>query len=206
MSNVKIDTVIFDLGGVLIDWNPEYLYTKIFENNPDKMKWFLKTVCTPDWNMEQDAGRSIEKGTNLLIEKFPEYYNEIEAFYKRWEEMLKNEIEDTVLILNSLKKSNKVKLYALTNWSSETFPIAQRRFEFLKLFEGIVVSGEEYTRKPFSKIYKIILDRYNLSAKNCLFIDDSLPNVNGAKSLNINALHFQNPLQLASDLNQFGIL
>jgi len=120
MHQSNIDTIIFDLGGVLIDWNPEYLYTKIFKNDPKKMDWFLSTVCTPEWNMEQDAGRTLQMGTELLIKEFPDYKKEISAFYDRWEEMLNGEITDTVLILNKLKTLHKVKLYALTNWSIET--------------------------------------------------------------------------------------
>ena len=206
MENPKIETVIFDLGGVLVDWNPAYLYTKIFKDDPAKMNWFLQTVCSPSWNMEQDAGRTFEKGAELLIREYPEYENEILVFYERWEEMLKSEITDTVLILNLLKELNKVKLYALTNWSAQTFPIAKKRFEFLKQFEGIVVSGEENTRKPFSKIYNITLERYALSPETCLFIDDSLDNVNAAKSLNINALHFTDAIQLKSDLEKLELL
>ena len=206
MKNPKIETVIFDLGGVLVDWNPEYLYRKIFKDDPAKMNWFLQTVCTPSWNMEQDAGRTFEKGSELLIREYPEYENEILVFYDRWEEMLKSEITGTVLILNLLKELNQVKLYALTNWSAETFPIAKKRFEFLKQFEGIVVSGEENTRKPFSKIYKITLERYGLAPETCLFIDDSLDNVNAAKSLNINVLHFTDAVQLKSDLEKLELL
>ena len=206
MENPKIETIIFDLGGVLVDWNPEYLYTKIFKDDPNKMDWFLKTVCTTSWNMEQDTGRTFEQGSQILIQDYPEYKKEILVFYERWEEMLKGEINDTVLILNSLKELNKVKLYALTNWSAETFPIAKRRFGFLQQFEGIVVSGEEKTRKPYSKIYEITLERYGLSPETCLFIDDSIDNVNAAKSLHINALHYTSALQLKSDLNQLGLL
>ena len=161
----KIEAVIFDLGGVLVDWNPEYLYAKIFKNDLKKMTWFLNSVCTPAWNMEQDAGRTFKEGAEILILEYPEYEPEIKSFFERWEEMLKSEKKDTVLILNILSELNKVKLYALTNWSAETFPIAQRRFDFLKRFEGIVVSGEEKTRKPFSKIYEITLDRYGLVLK-----------------------------------------
>ena len=206
MKMPKIEAVIFDLGGVLVDWNPEYLYAKIFKNDLKKMTWFLNTICTPDWNMEQDAGRTFEEGTEILTSEYPEYEPEIRSFFERWEEMLKSEKKDTVLILNLLSELNKVKLYALTNWSAETFPIAQRRFDFLKRFEGIVVSGEEKTRKPFSKIYEITLDRYGLSAENCLFIDDSLENIEAAKLLGFNTVHFSNALQLNMDLNKLGLI
>ena len=206
MKMPKIEAVIFDLGGVLVDWNPEYLYAKIFKNDLKKMTWFLNTICTPDWNMEQDAGRTFEEGTEILTSEYPEYEPEIRSFFERWEEMLKSEKKDTVLILNLLSELNKVKLYALTNWSAETFPIAQRRFDFLKRFEGIVVSGEEKTRKPFSKIYEITLDRYGLSAENCLFIDDSLENIEAAKLLGFNTVHFSNALQLNIDLKKLGLI
>ena len=206
MKMPKIEAVIFDLGGVLVDWNPEYLYAKIFKNDAKKMAWFLNSVCTPAWNMEQDAGRTFEEGTEILTSEYPEYEPEIRSFFERWEEMLKSEKKDTVLILNLLSELNKVKLYALTNWSAETFPIAQRRFDFLKRFEGIVVSGEEKTRKPFSKIYEITLDRYGLSAENCLFIDDSLENIEAAKLLGFNTVHFSNALQLNMDLKKLGLI
>ncbi len=206
MKASKIEAVIFDLGGVLVDWNPEYLYTKIFKNDTKKMTWFLNTICTPAWNMEQDAGRTFKEGAEILILEYPEYEKEISLFFERWEEMLIGEKEDTVLILNSLSDFSEVKLYALTNWSAETFPIAKQRFDFLKRFEGIVVSGEEKTRKPFSKIYKITLDRYNLSPENCLFIDDSLENVEAARVLGINAIHFTNALQLHLDLKELELL
>lgn len=206
MKMPKIEAVIFDLGGVLVDWNPEYLYAKIFKNDAKKMTWFLNTVCTPAWNMEQDAGRTFEEGIEILTTAYPEYEPEIRSFFERWEEMIKSENKGTVLILNLLSELNKVKLYALTNWSSETFPIAQRRFDFLKRFEGIVVSGEEKTRKPFSKIYEITLDRYGLRAENCLFIDDSFENIEAAKLLGFNTVHFTNALQLNMDLKEFGLI
>ncbi len=206
MKMPKIEAVIFDLGGVLVDWNPEYLYAKIFKNDAKKMAWFLNSVCTPAWNMEQDAGRTFEEGTEILTTAYPEYEPEIRSFFERWEEMLKSEKKDTVLILNILSELNKVKLYALTNWSAETFPIAQRRFDFLKRFEGIVVSGEEKTRKPFTKIYEITLDRYGLSAENCLFIDDSFENIEAAKLLGFNTIHFTDALQLNMELKGLGLI
>lgn len=202
----KIDTVIFDLGGVLIDWNPEYLYRKIFTGNDKKMKWFLENICTPDWNMEQDAGRSFESACNILIEEHPKYQSEIKAFFDRWEEMILGEIEGTVLILNELKRLNKVKLYALTNWSAETFPIAKRKYSCLNQFEDIIVSGLEKTRKPFKKIYEITLERFNLKPENCLFIDDSLDNITKANDMNFNTIHFISPAQLKKEIELLGLL
>lgn len=201
-----IKNVIFDLGGVLVDWNPEYLYKKVFANNKEKMNFFLKNVCNHDWNIQQDAGRTFEEGTQILLKKYPEYKTEIRVFYHRWEEMLIGSIKGTELILKELHRSNKVSLYALTNWSAETFPIAKRRFEFLNLFEGIIVSGEEYTRKPFQKIYELTLQRFQLNAADCVFIDDSLENIIAAQKMGIYGIHFNNPEQLKSELQGFNIL
>jgi len=205
MNKPIIKYVIFDLGGVLVDWNPEYLYEKIFPGAPEKMNFFLNEVCTKDWNMQQDAGRTFEEGTQILLKDYPEYEKEIRLFFDRWEEMMLGEIKGTSLILNKLKSLSEVKLYALTNWSAETFPIAIKRFEFLKHFEGIVVSGEEHTRKPYPKIYEIMLNRFGLEPQHCIFIDDSLENVEGARKLGINGLHYKNSKQLKADLQYYNI-
>ena len=205
MNKPIIKYVIFDLGGVLVDWNPEYLYEKIFPGVPEKMNFFLNEVCTKDWNMQQDAGRTFEEGTQILLKDYPEYEKEIRLFFDRWEEMMLGEIKGTSLILNKLKSLSEVKLYALTNWSAETFPIAKKRFEFLKHFEGIVVSGEEHTRKPYPKIYEIMLNRFGLEPQHCIFIDDSLENVEGARKLGINGLHYKNSKQLKADLQYYNI-
>ena len=206
MEETNIKYVIFDLGGVVADWNPEYLYENVFNGDRKKMDWFLNTVCTKDWNMEQDAGRTFEEGTQILLKTYPEYESEIRMFFDRWEEMLRGEIKDTVLILNELKDFSEVKLYALTNWSSETFPIAKRRFDFLKSFEGIVVSGEEHTRKPYAKIYETILSRFNLEPQHCLFIDDSLENIEGAQKMGINGIHYKSSIQLKEALQHHNVL
>jgi len=206
MAKVNIENIIFDLGGVLVDWNPEYLYSKIFNEDQKKMDWFLQNICTNDWNMEQDAGRSFKEGTELLLNEYPQYETWIRAFFDRWEEMLNGEINDTVLILNKLNALNEKKLYALTNWSAETFPLAKARFPFLKIFKGIVVSGVENTRKPFPKIYEILLNRYQLEADKCLFIDDNQDNIDAALHMGMAAIHFKDPNQLNKELVQLGIL
>lgn len=206
MGEVKIENIIFDLGGVLVDWNPEYLYSKIFDQDQKKMDWFLQNICTNEWNMEQDAGRSFKEGTDLLLNQYPQYETWIRVFFDRWEEMLKGEIDGTVLILNKLNALSEKKLYALTNWSAETFPLATARFSFLKMFKGIVVSGEENTRKPFPKIYEILLDRYQLQADKCLFIDDNQDNIDAARGMGMAAIHFKDPNQLNKELVQLGIL
>lgn len=200
-----INTIIFDLGAVLIDWNPTYLYKKIFERE-EEMHHFLKTICTPDWNEEQDAGRSLQEATDLLVKEFPDHEENINAFYGRWTEMLGDAIQDSVDIFKELKESNKYKIYALTNWSAETFPVALERFEFLNWFDGVVVSGTEMMRKPHPDFYKILLNRYQVNTENALFIDDNLRNVLAARELGIDSIHFQSPEQLHNELEKRMIL
>jgi len=202
--NRSIDTIIFDLGGVLIDWNPRYVYRKIFKTEQE-IEWFLENVTTPDWNENQDAGYPLHKATEELVAKHPEWEPEIKAYYGRWLEMLGGQIHETVEVLQQLKHTGKYRLYALTNWSAETFPHALERFEFFKLFEGVVVSGEEKMRKPSAEFYKIILDRYRLDPSTTVFIDDSLRNVKGAEAVGITGIHFHNPSQLKEELRRLGI-
>lgn len=203
--NTKITTIIFDLGGVLIDWNPRYVYRSIFDSE-EKIDWFFENICTGEWNEHQDAGRSLQEATEELVGKYPEYENEVRAYYDRWEEMLGGPINETVEILRSLKEANKYKLYALTNWSAETFPVALQRYDFLQWFDGIVMSGEEKTRKPFPEIYQLLLNRFNVNPSEVIFIDDSLRNVKGAEAVGIDGIHFQSPQQLLYELKQQGII
>lgn len=201
----NIDTIIFDLGGVLIDWNPEYVFLKAFNGDKEKTDWFLQNICTPDWNENQDAGYPLAKATNDLVKQFPNYEEYIKLFYGQWEDMLGGEISGTVDILKNLIKSKSYKIVALTNWSSETFPIAQKRFEFLKWFEGIVVSGDEKTRKPFKDIYEITLNRFKITPGRSIFIDDNLRNIEAAHALGINGIHFKSPEQLTKELKTYQI-
>ena len=203
MSN--INTIIFDLGGVLIDWNPKYVYREVFDGDEEKVDWFLNEICTMDWNVAHDAGRSLKDGTELLIKQYPQYEAWIRIYYDRWADMLGGPIKDTVDVLNKLKKANNTQLYALTNWSAETFPVALERYSFLHDFKGIVVSGTEKTRKPFAKIYEIILDRYLITPEKAVFIDDNLDNVKAAQSIGIIGIHFHNAQQLAQELNRLGV-
>lgn len=200
-----IDTVIFDLGGVLIDWNPNYVYDKIFDN-PERKRFFYENICTSDWNEEQDAGRSLQEATDMLLAQHPEWEHEIKAYYGRWREMLGGPIHDTVDILRSIKENGSHRLYALTNWSAETFPVALELFDFLHWFEGIVVSGVEKTRKPFPVFYQLLFDRYGVDASRAVFIDDNFRNVEAGRQLGLHAIHFQSPAQLAAELKQKNIL
>ena len=201
----NINTIIFDLGGVLIDWNPEYVYLDVFNGDREQMQWFFDNICTQDWNENQDAGHPLQKATEERVALFPEYEDLIRMYYGRWVEMLGESIEGTVSILKSLIDHPDYKVVALTNWSHETFPIALDRFEFLHWFEGIVVSGEEKTRKPFKDIYELTLKRFDITAENAVFIDDNLRNIEAAKELGINGIHFESPQALKERLNDYSI-
>ncbi len=205
MSELKFDAVIFDLGGVLIDWNPRYLYNKIFDDD-EKVTWFLENVCTSEWNDQQDAGRSFDEATEELITRHPEWEVPIRAWYGRWQETIGGPIEGTVEILRQIRDAGNVRLYALTNWSSETFPWALANFEFLHWFEGIVVSGVEKTRKPFPGFYRVLFERYNLAPGRALFIDDNLRNVKGAEEVGLHAVAFRDPIDLRAQLTRLGII
>ena len=200
-----INTIIFDLGGVLIDWNPRYVYRTIFDSE-EEVEWFLNNVCTSEWNERQDEGYLLVKATEELIAKFPEWEKEISAYYGRWIEMLGGPIEETVEIFRQLKKNTALKIYALTNWSAELFPIALDRYDFLHWFDGRVVSGEEKTRKPFPEFYQILLDRYSIDPGHAVFIDDNLRNIKGGEEEGITGIHFQNSRLLVTSLNEMEIL
>jgi 2-haloacid dehalogenase len=196
---MKIKNIVFDFGGVLVDWNPRYLYKDHF-NDDDKMEAFLKNICTEEWNIEQDRGRLLSEATTELQNKFPEQSEAIALFYGNWKAMLKGEIPGTVALLHKLKK--KYKLYGLTNWSAETIEIAYKRFSFFNDFEGIVVSGVEKLIKPDPRIYQLLLNRYRIKAEDSLFIDDNIHNVNAAKELGFYAIHFENAAQMEAELSK----
>jgi len=197
---MRINNIIFDLGGVLIDWNPLYVFESLI---PDQKKrdFFFNHICTHDWNIEQDAGRLISEATRTKIAEFPEWKEYIEAFYGRWEEMLGGPIHGTVKILKDLKAKNEHHILALTNWSAETFPVALERYKFLQLFEGILVSGEEKMKKPDAEIYDLMLSRYKLKAASTLFIDDNKANVIGARAVGMHAIQFVSSAKLKNDLD-----
>jgi len=194
-----VKNIIFDLGGVLIGWDPTAVYKTIFDTE-EEVSWFLKNICTPDWNEQQDAGRPISQANQILLEQFPDHKENILAYYGRWSEMLTGSIDGTVDILKRFSQDDNYRVFGLTNWSVETFPIAMERYEFLQWFEGIVVSGAEKCKKPEDKIYNILLDRYQLIPDECLFIDDSEKNILASKKLNMHAIHFQSPEQLKQEL------
>jgi 2-haloacid dehalogenase len=197
-------TVVFDLGNVLVRWNPRLLYEQLIPDAAE-LERFFDTVITHQWIREQDAGRTFADGIALLTAQFPHYEAEIRAFWARWGEMVPGPIDETVEILAELRE-RQTPLYALTNWSHETFPIARPRFPFFEWFEGIVVSGEVQMVKPDARIYRHLLDTHGLDAEDCVFIDDSPANVAGARNVGITGLHFQSPQQLRQDLTELKLL
>lgn len=197
---MEIKNIIFDLGGVLIDWDPRYVYRQIFETEKE-MDWFLENITTYEWNVQQDAGRTLSDATNELLVKHPKWASEIQAYYGRWEEMLGGPIDETVTLLQQLIDLKKYRILALTNWSHETFPVAIDRYGyFLNLFEGILVSGVEKMKKPDKEIYDLMLSRYDLVAQESVFIDDSEKNIIGAKVCGIHGIVCKNPQQVKEDL------
>ncbi|MFK7947652.1 MAG: HAD family hydrolase [Saprospiraceae bacterium] len=200
-----IKTIIFDLGKVLISWDPRNLYRKIFDDEA-VMEDFLANVTTMNWNEQQDAGRKWSVAIELLVEEHPRFEAEIRAYFDRWTEMLNGEIKGTVEILKEIHERKKYRLYALTNWSDELFHHALERFEFLQLFEGIVISGKENMKKPDLRIYNLILDRYQIEPETAVFIDDSQRNIAAAIKAKIQGIHFQSPEQLRQDLEAMDVL
>lgn len=185
-----IKNIIFDFGGVLLDWNPRYLYKSYF-NNDEEMEHFLADICNGEWNIRQDAGRPFAEAVKELQAKFPEYAEAIQMYDDDWEKMLKCELPESIDLLKELKFMG-YGIYGLTNWSAEKIGYAFANYSFFSLFDGIVVSGVEKVVKPDRKIYEILLERYSLRPGECVFIDDNQDNVDMAKVLGINAIRFDN--------------
>ena len=185
-----IKNIIFDFGGVLLDWNPRYLYKSYF-NNDEEMEHFLADICNGEWNIRQDAGRPCAEAVKELQAKFPEYAEAIQMYDDDWEKMLKCELPESIDLLKELKFMG-YGIYGLTNWSAEKIGYAFANYSFFSLFDGIVVSGVEKVVKPDRKIYEILLERYSLKPGECVFIDDNQDNVDMAKVLGINAIRFDN--------------
>lgn len=197
-----IRNIVFDFGGVLVDWNPGYLFKDVF-SDPSELEHFLENVCTPDWNEKQDAGRPLSEAIRELQQRHPKYRDEIRLFYDEWTTMLGGPIEQNVSLLKPLNKNYR--LFGLTNWSAETFPIAQELYPFFEEFEGIVISGVERLAKPDQRIYQVLLDRYGLSAAECLFIDDNERNTRAARVLGFQTLHLAGNISLQQALEQMGV-
>ncbi|PWB82432.1 MAG: 2-haloalkanoic acid dehalogenase [Methylocystaceae bacterium] len=199
-----ISTVVFDVGNVLLDWNPRYLYRKIFDD-PSAMEAFLAEVCTAEWNLELDRGRPFADAVAERVALFPEFEQEIRAFDERWSETIAGAIGETVSLLERLSERG-APLYALTNFSAEKFGETSGRFSFFERFRGVVVSGRVKLLKPDPAIYRLLLDTHDLDAGSCLFIDDSPANVEGARRVGFHAVLYENPRRLEETLAGFSLL
>lgn len=202
--NTQIKAIVFDIGGVLLDWDPRYLYRKLIQDE-EKIETFLHTVCTYSWNLEQDRGRSWAEAVADLSAKFPEHSALIQAYDERWVEMIDGAILGSVDIMMELRRRG-YPLYAITNFSSEKLKIAMQAYPFLRGFNGMIVSGDVKLLKPDPAIYKALLDTYHLNPRELLFIDDRRENVQAAWECGFHAIHFLSPAQLEQDLIETGIL
>lgn len=198
-----IKNIIFDFGGVVMDWDPRYFF-KTYFNDDEKMEFFLKNIAIDDWNIEQDRGRTLKEGTEILIKQHPDWEKEIRAYYDNWTTMLRSDIPKNVDVLKQLE--GKYPLYGLTNWSEETFPYALESYDFFKVFEGkIVVSGTEKLIKPDKEIFEVLLNRYDLKAEESIFIDDNAKNIATAKLLGFETIHIKPETDLGEELMKLGI-
>lgn len=203
--NPTYNTVIFDLGNVLIEWDPRHLYRKIFTDEAE-MEYFLANVCHGAWNKEQDRGRPFAEAVQAKITEFPQYEAQIRSYHERWSEMLNGPIEENVQVLEDLRQKPDVQLYAITNWSAETFPVAQQRFAFLKYFQDTIVSGDLKLVKPDAAIYQVLLDRQPIVPEQAIFIDDTYENVVGAEALGLRGIHLTLETDLRKELEGLGVL
>jgi 2-haloacid dehalogenase len=199
-----VRAVVFDLGGVLIDWDPRYLYRKLFDDEA-AMERFLATVCTTEWNAQHDRGRPFAEGVAELVARHPEHAAAIVAWQERFLEMLAGDIAGTVQLLAELRDGGR-RLYALSNWSAETFRLARGRFPFLEWFDGMVISGEERLAKPDREIFELLLERFALDPAATLFVDDVHANVAAAASLGLDTVLFRDPAQLRRELAARGLV
>lgn len=196
------DTIIWDLGGVLIDWSPLYVYDDDYFSDPSDRDYFFEHICTGDWNERQDAGYSLQQATEEKLREFPDprWRQPILDFYGRWTEMLRGSLPETVTLFDQLRSQDRYRFYALTNWSAETFPIALQRFDFLHWFNGRLVSGEEGTRKPFPAFYQLLFDRFNVDPTRALLIDDNVRNIKAAEAMGLSGIHFTSAAALRDEL------
>lgn len=195
--------IVFDVGNVLLRWDPRFLFRKVFGEDEARMEWFLANVFTPAHNLECDRGRGFADTVAELCARFPDFARAIRAFDERWSEMVPGEITGTVELLRDVR-ARRIPDYAITNFSREKFPVARARFPFLDGFRLAIVSGDEGLVKPDAAIYELFLRRAGLSADACVFVDDSLANVEGARAVGMHAIHFRDPVALRAELRALG--
>jgi len=200
-----IQAILFDFGNVLLEWNPRHIYRRYFPNDEAAMEHFLHEVNFMEWNAQQDKGRSFAEGVAELSREFPDYANLIQAYHDNWSESIGDPVAGTVEIMKRLKEAG-YPVYGLSNWSSETFPMVRNKFIFFDLLDDIVISGEVGQIKPEPEIYEIALQRIGRPANECLFIDDSLANIEQARKMGFAVVHFQSPEQLETELINLQLL
>src|SRR5512133_2520002 len=188
----NIQAILFDFGNVLIEWNPRHVYRRYFQNDEQAMERFLHEVNFMDWNAQQDKGRPFAQGVAELSQQFPHYSELIQAYHDHWKDSIGTHIDGTVELMKRLKKAG-YSLYGLSNWSTETFPLMLEKYDFFKLLDDIIISGEVGSVKPEPEIFHIALQRIGKTAKECLFIDDSLANIEQARKMGFATVHFQSP-------------
>ncbi|RPI28710.1 MAG: HAD family phosphatase [Acidobacteria bacterium] len=196
--------LVFDFGNVLVAWDPRLLYSKLFQNDQE-VEAFLSEIAFFDWNLKQDKGRNFKKGVQELCSLFPHRAELIRAYDERWEESLGGPIKGTVEILGQLREAG-YPLYGLSNWSVEKFDLIRHRYPFFGWFDDILVSGEVGIVKPDPRVYELMLERVGKPAGNCLFIDDSKPNIEVADQLGFQTIHFTSAAQLKEELSRRGLL
>jgi 2-haloacid dehalogenase len=200
-----IKAIIFDFGGVLLDWDPRYLYRRYFPEQPGAMDQFLAEINFYEWNARQDQGRSFAEGIAELSGRFPQHAHLIQTYFDRWEESISGSINGSVDILRRLKQKG-YPLYGLSNWSAETYPRARRKYPFFDWFDDVILSGAVKLNKPDPAIFKLLLNKVGYSAPECLLIDDSQPNIQTANKLGMQTIHFNSPEQLQADLQRLNLL
>ena len=205
MTSQTIKAIIFDYGNVLLDWNPRYVYRSYFPDDLEAMERFLHEVNFMEWNAHQDKGRSFLEGVAILSKQFPQYADLIRAYHEHWVDSIGEAFTGTVEILKQLKQAG-YPLYGFSNWSAETFPFAREKYDFFDLFDDMVISGAVGFVKPEPEIYRILLEKVGRPAEECLFIDDSLPNINQANTMGFATIHFKSPVQLETDLKLLGLI
>lgn len=199
----NITAIIFDLGNVLIGWDARRLYNRLLPD-PETVNHFLEQIRFMEWNAKQDAGRSFSAGVAELSSQFPQYADLIHAYDTYWEESLTGTYDETIQIVHELKKADWP-LYLLSNFSMEKFELVKNRHEFLNVFDDMIISGEHKVVKPEPAIFNVTLQRIGRKADECLFIDDSLPNIEIARSMGFPAIQYQSPTQLRADLKKLAI-
>ena len=200
-----IHAIIFDFGNVLLEWNPRHVYRRYFPDDEEAMEQFFHEVNFMDWNLQQDKGRPFAEGVAELSKQFPHYSDLIQAYHDNWEDSIGDYLAGTVEIMKQLKKAG-FSLYGLSNWSAETFPIAREKYDFFHLLDDYVISGEVGMIKPEPEIFELLLNKIGRPAKECLFIDDALVNIQQAQKMGFATVHFQSPEQLEEELRALHLL